>query len=211
MAASRYRPESQGTSPPDTDRDADPDALTAIGYYGAVQLLVLGLPALWLLFLSSLDPTLLGPAVLVACAVLPVSVAAGRRGLFGDGWPRLSNAKLGTGEDGGYLAFVRRAAHVCSTLVVAVLVGVLAGHRLDVPGSVATATLLTAAGTALVVPFARPGRWRRLACAGYHATALGLVWVVVDPFGSGLPSAVATTAVLALLGVVAVWRAPAAG
>ncbi|WP_255198268.1 hypothetical protein [Halorarius litoreus] len=210
MAGSRYRPESQGTSPPATDRDDDPDLLTAIGYYGAGQLLVLGLPALWLLFLSSLDPTLLGPAVLTACAALPVSIAVGRRGLFGPDWPRLSNAKLGTGEDGGYLAFLRRAAHVCSTLVLAVLVGVLVGHRAGVPAAVVTTALLTVIGTALAVTFARPGRWRRLATAAYHATALGLVWTVVDPFASGLPSAAATTAVLALLGVVAVWRAPTA-
>lgn len=206
MAASRYRPENQGEPRPDADRDGDPDLLTSLGYYGAVQTFVLGLPALWLLFLSLLDSTLLGPCVLTACTVVPGTIAAGRRGHLPGTWPRLTAAKLGTGDGGGYHGYVRRAAHLCSTLLLAVFLGIAVGRATTGTVAVGVTALLSVLGTALAAYFERPGWWPRGATAGYHVAALVVVGAVAAPLDSGLPSAVVTTVVVALLAVVAVAR-----
>jgi hypothetical protein len=158
MSPSRYQPGDCGT----TDRDATVDLFTAVVYYGGVQVLLFGLPVLWLAFLSTAAPRL-GVAVLVALPVAAIVVAAGRAGLLPDGLRRLSVRRLCTSR--GSRTFCRRAAHLQATLALAVFGGAAAGYA-AVTAPLVVTTLLAAVGTALARPLARGARHPRRVLPG---------------------------------------------
>lgn len=194
MPSSRYRPGDRGT----TDRDAGVDPFTAVVYYGGVQVLLLGLPVLWLAFLSTTAPRV-GAAVLVALPVVATVIAAGRAGWLPGGWCRLSARRLGTGR--GYRAFARRTAHLQATLTLAVFGGVAAGTVAGAVATVATTALLAAVGTALAGSLARGPRSAR---AGYYLVGLATAVAVVTRLpvlSPSAPLAVAAFAAVAAVGV----------
>lgn len=191
MPPSRYRPGDRGT----TDRDAAVDPLTAIVYYGGVQVVLFGLPVLWLAFLWTTPRV--GAAVLVALPTAAVVVAAGRAGWLPGGWAPLSARRLGTGH--GYRAFCRRAAHVQATLAVAVVGGVVAGAA-GPAALVGVTALLAAGGTALAGPLARAPPAAR---AAYYLVGLAVAVAVVTRLSvlpPSAPLAVAAFAAVALVG-----------
>jgi hypothetical protein len=194
MSPSRYRLGDCGT----TDRDAAVDPFTAVVYYGGVQVLLFGLPVLWLAFLSTAAPRL-GVAVLVALPVAAIVVAAGRAGLLPGGLRRLSVRRLWTGR--GYRTFCRRAAHLQATLALAVFGGAAAGYA-AVTAPLVVTTLLAAVGTALARPLARGARATR---AGYYLAGLAVAVAVVTRLPVLPPTVSFALAVFAAV-VVSVWR-----
>lgn len=173
------RPRAERTPGAARDGATDPDWWTSFGYHGVWQAFGLGLPVLWLAFQSPTDASLLGPAVLVGTYGAALGVAAGRQGLLGGRWPRLSTRKLGTGV--GYRRYLRRHCLLSATLALATFGGVLVGRAAGKAAAGATA-LVVALGAVAIVPRLSAGdRPARVGRASLYAAGLAATAVVARP------------------------------
>ncbi|MFC7138130.1 hypothetical protein ACFQRB_19930 [Halobaculum litoreum] len=163
-----------------TDTGVVPDWWTAFGYHGVWQVFGLGIPVIWLAFQSPTADNLLGPAAIAGLYGLALGVAAGRRGVLGDGWPRLTRRKLGTGV--GYSRFLRRHCLVAATLALAMFGGVLVGRAGGAVAAGVTGLVVSLACAAAIPTLTDGTRRSRQARAVVYAAGLAVTLVVARPF-----------------------------
>ena len=171
-------------------------------YHGFIQVVLLGLLALWTVIQTPFIDLVVKTSVVVAVPATMLAIGTLRSGVVSVGrpWPRLSGARLGTGE--GYQAYITRTAYVSATLLGATYGGALAAL---VTGRVLVAipvSLALAVGvTALFPSLTRPGRGPRFARAGVYAVGFGVAFALSSPLdvSVGDPFVVVYFLVLTLL------------
>ncbi|MFC7068606.1 hypothetical protein [Halobaculum lipolyticum] len=185
--------ERRGTLDGTTAGESDADWWTSFGYHGVWQVFGLGLPTIWLAFQSPTADDLLGPAVIAGMYGLALGIAAGRQGVFGPDWPRLTRRKLGTGV--GYGRFLRRHCVVAATLALAAFGGVLVGRVAGPVAAGVAALAVSFAGAASVPRISGDGRRARGGRACLYAAGLATTTLVARPLD---PATAVTSAPLAL-------------
>jgi hypothetical protein len=151
-------------------------------YYGFLQVVVLGLPALWTVLQTPFIDLHVKSTVAVAAPATVLALGTLRSGLVtvGRPWPRLDGSRLGTGE--GYQAFVTRAVYVSATLLGATYgaasVALATGSILV---GLPVAATLAVALVALFPHLTAPGRRRRLGRAGVYLAGFGVAFALSAP------------------------------
>jgi hypothetical protein len=151
-------------------------------YDGFLQVVVLGLPALWVVLQTPFVDLHVKSAVVVAAPATMLTLGTLRSGVVtvGRPWPRLDGSRLGTGE--GYQAYVTRTVYVSATLLGATYGGASVSLA---TGSVLVGLPVAAAlAVALVAAFPHltaPGRRRRLGRAGVYLAGFGVAFALSTP------------------------------
>ena len=151
-------------------------------YDGFLQVVVLGLPALWTVLQTPFIDLHVKSAVVVAAPATMLTLGTLRSGILtvGRPWPRLDGSRLGTGE--GYQAYVTRTVYVSATLLGATYGGASVSLATgSVLVGLPVAASLAVCLVALFPHLTAPGLRRRLGRAGVYLAGFGVAFALSTP------------------------------
>ncbi|MFC5366327.1 hypothetical protein [Salinirubrum litoreum] len=189
-SSNRDRTASRPARPRRDDEKEGIERWIAHVFAGFAQTTVLGLPALWVVLQTPyiyVEAKTAGIAG-YAATILAVGTVRGGYVSVGHPWPTLSASTMA--ERGGSFQFLRRAALLSGTLMIATY----GASVLDIAtGSwvlgIVSAAVFGAVGAGLVPHLDRGERRWTFARAGYYAVGLGLVAATTDPLDRDVGSA----------------------
>jgi hypothetical protein len=159
--------------------------LSAVFYYGLGQGLFLGLPALWLAFLTPVRRSEIVDATILALVFVPLVLAAGRLGLLEIGlrrfdrrWPTLGGTTLGV--VGSYRVYLTRATLLDATFMWVAYGTVLLSSLWRSLPWLAVASVFAVGGVLAYPWLSSTSRRARFARAGYQLGGVLVVLAVVD-------------------------------
>jgi hypothetical protein len=200
--SSSDQPANRSVRPRRDDEKAGIERWIAHVFAGFAQTTVLGLPVLWVVLQTPYIYVEAKTAAIAGYAATILAVGTLRGGYVSVGrpWPTLSRATMA--EPGGVFRFLRRAALLSATLMVATY----AASVLDLAtGSwvlgIVSASSFGALGAGLLPHLDRDATPWTLARAGYYAAGLGLVAATTDPFDRDVGSALSPELFLLLAGL----------